>query len=110
MRQPISRGNYTDLLEAYKKGDIIGGDLMMVGEKEYMFRGMNKHGGPGMAHYAIMGMPSPIFGPTSPKEGNMITYIDPQILSWQKIGHRTPEEWKGMIEEVKRELAGQSNS
>jgi hypothetical protein len=70
---------------------------------------MNKHGGPGQAHYAIMGYPTPYFGPSTPQGGNQITTFDVGAFPyWKKTGHIAPEEWKNMAEQARQELEAQS--
>ena len=98
MRKPIQEGGYAELLRADKLGDVFVGNLIEIRDQVYLYRGMNKHGGPGQAHFAMMGYPTPYFGPATPQKENAITTFDiGSFPFWRKVGHRTPEEWKSMV-------------
>ena len=108
IREPIKDGRYAALLKADKVGDVVIGDIIEIEGQEFLYRGMNKHGGPGQAHYAMMGFPTPYFGPSTPQGGNKISTWDMNIFPrWKKTGHRTPEEWKSMVEQARKELEAQ---
>ena len=101
IRQPIHEGGYIELLRADKMGDVVVGDLIEVCGEVYLYRGMNKHGGPGQAHYAMMGYPSPYFGLPSPQKEDVITIFDIGAFPfWKKVGHITPKEWNGLAEQL----------
>ena len=51
-RDKIRKGDYYRLLKAHMLGDIKEGDLIRVGQKEYLiFIGMNKKGDTGIEEY-----------------------------------------------------------
>lgn len=96
------------MLKADRTGDLVVGDIIKINDNEYLYRGMNSHGGPGQSIYASAGIASAVFGPPVPTQEDIIIYFDiPTFTAWQKVGHRTPEEWNRMCQELGQELAGQ---
>ena len=101
LRNPTSKGGYVELLKAVNIGDVVVGDLVEINNQIYLYRGMNPHGGPGQALWAQMGYPTPEFGPPTPIKEDVITVFDlPSFPSWKKVGHRTPQEWKEMVDHI----------
>lgn len=101
-RNPIKDGDYSNFLEAYKKGDLGSGDIIQIGKDQYLFLSMNEEGGHGVSHYAIAGLASPVFTHFPPKGGEII-YFNQKIFKWKKIDHITPEEWDKKVEELKQD-------
>lgn len=98
-RKAITYGwGYSDLLKAWRCGDIIFGDLLKIRDQVCLFRGMNKYGGPGQAHYAMAGCPTPEFQTPTPWDRKLFFSFDVGMFPpWSKVGHRGPEEWKEML-------------
>lgn len=82
LRKPIQNGMYKDLLKATDVGDVVLGDSIEIDGQEFVYRGMNKFGGPGQAHYAMSGCPTPIFSP--PDSENKITMLDTMSFPYWK--------------------------
>jgi hypothetical protein len=97
-RKPITWGfGYGELLQAWKFGDVVVGDLIYISNRVLMLAGMNRNGGPGQAMFASFGMPTPVFIPPTPWERRVWTSFDTFYFPpWSKIGHRSKEEWDGM--------------
>ena len=103
LRQPIHEGDYHDLVKADKVGDVVVGDLIEINDLTYLFRGMNRFGGPGQSIGAMLGYPTPQFGSVVPKRDgkDFIQIWDLSIFPyWRKTGHVTPKEWETMRELV----------
>lgn len=100
-RAPISSGWYNDLLRAWKVGDVVVGDLIAIQDRVLILAGMNRNGGPGQALYAqAFGMSTPEFIPSTPWERRVWTSFDTLYFpSWSKVGHRSKEEWDGMLKD-----------
>jgi hypothetical protein len=108
LRKPIQEGQYKELLTAHKAGDVVVGDLLNLDGRELMYYGMNKKGGPGESFYARMGNPSPCFWPSKPEPKTTYHYFSQTSFpNWKKVGHRSPEEWNAMVEEINKELIAQ---
>jgi hypothetical protein len=118
----LSQKKFKRLLQKNKWEGLIPGDVVEYKDKKLMYRGINKHGGPGMPEF-----PEPMFGSADPNEPGCIYYLRPtgkmfpetvfgesappvKALStgisigflnatrseFKKIGHITPEQWKSM--------------
>ena len=115
---------------------LIPGDVVDYKGKGYLYKGMNPHGGPGMADE-----PDPYFLSAAPREahtrfyirpiteslpmpkafmetaeptlagntGSYIAFLNPKAGEIKKVGHITAQEWNRMIAEVQAELKGKVN-
>jgi|GEM_PF-3921542 len=101
-REAITYGfGYSKLLEAWKAGDVVVGDLIYISKRIQILAGMNRNGGPGQTIYAGMGMPTPVFIPANPWERRVWTSFDTlHFPPWSKIGHLTKEEWDKARDDV----------
>jgi len=124
---------YQKLQKENEWGGLVPGDIIDHNGRKYMYRGINKNGGPGMP-----GFPEPFFGSARPSEpssifylrrtgedfpehvfgesapaaqagntGTIIGFLDSTRVSLTKVGHITPNEWKAMVDEMQQELKGQ---
>ena len=122
LKEYRERWRFQRLLKENEWQGLIPGDVVEYKGRKLMYRGINKHGGPGMAQ-----MPEPMFGPARPNESNCVYYIrtpggmfpetifgesEPPVragntgvsigflnATWselRKVGHITPEQWRAM--------------
>ena len=113
---------------------LVPGDVVEYNGQRYMYRGINKNGGPGMPDF-----PEPVFGtdkPTVPDKvwylrnasypfgeipdvmkesaqsaqagntGTNLAFLNASRSDLKKVGHITPDEWKVMVDKLRKELAG----